>query len=91
MRMGTGVLLVGLVFVTGCQTEAFTKKSILARAESLRAAPDYRIGEGDTVTITVLGQPEYTVNGAVRPDGKIAFPEHGDIELVGKTPEQLRT
>jgi len=90
-RIGPWLLVVALfASVAGCQSDAF-KKSILARANTLRVTPDYLIGEGDEVTIMVLGQEEYDQTHVVRPDGKLSFPEHGDIAAAGKTAEDLRT
>ncbi|MBN2120527.1 MAG: polysaccharide biosynthesis/export family protein [Candidatus Omnitrophica bacterium] len=51
---------------------------------------DYRIGKGDTLEISVWGQPQLTRNITVRPDGKISFPFLvKDISAEGMTPEQL--
>lgn len=89
-RIGTGVmLLVLLAGLAGCSSQAY-EKSILARANTLRTAPEYQIGEGDSLTIVVLGHPEYEVRDLVRPDGKISFPQHGDIVVAGKTVEAVR-
>jgi polysaccharide export outer membrane protein len=38
----------------------------------------------------VLGQPQWTATNAVRSDGRISFPEHGEIMCAGFTPEGLR-
>ena len=43
------------------------------------AAPTYRIQPGDTLSITVLGEPDYTGAYKVRPDGTILFRD----EMVG--------
>ena len=91
-RIGTGaILLTLLAMIAGCASEAYNK-SVLARAKALRVAPEYRIGEGDTLTIRVLGQDvgDHMIQDMVRPDGKVSFPEHGDIHAAGKTPAQLR-
>lgn len=54
------------------------------------AAAAYRIGPGDTLTISVYGAPDLSVSALpVRPDGRISTPLVPDIVAVGKTPTQL--
>ena len=89
-RIGPWSLVFALfVLVAGCESEAY-KKSIMARANTLRTSPEYMIGEGDSITIMVLGHEAYDTTNDVRPDGKLSFPEHGDIVMAGKTAEQVR-
>lgn len=88
--MRFAVLVAMLALATGCPSEAYNK-AIWARARALATMPDYVIGNSDTISIRVLGQPDFAVTSrTIRPDGKIAFPEHGDITAVGKTPQGLR-
>jgi len=88
-------LLAGLLsmplLLGGCQSEAY-KAAIWAKARALSTQPDYVIGNSDAISIRVLGQGnEFVIaNKVVRPDGKIAFPKAGDLQVVGKTPQQLR-
>jgi polysaccharide export outer membrane protein len=89
-RIGTAFLALGLVALgTGCTSQAY-KNAIFARAASLQTSPDYVIGEGDSVTLMVLGEEGLETTNAVRPDGKMTFPGHGDIVVSGKTTEQVR-
>ena len=84
--LGLGLLLA----CVACSSEAY-KNAIWARARALSTQPEYVIGNSDNITIRVLSQPEFVVAGkTVRPDGKLSFPTHGDIEVVGKTPQELR-
>lgn len=54
------------------------------------AAAAYRIGPGDTLTISVYGAPDLSVKAQpVRPDGRISTPLVPDILAVGKTPTEL--
>lgn len=54
------------------------------------AAAAYRIGPGDTLTISVYGAPDLSVKAQpVRPDGRISTPLVPDIVAVGKTPTEL--
>jgi polysaccharide export outer membrane protein len=51
--------------------------------------PDYRIGPGDTLKVSVFENDELTATLPVRPDGKISTPLVEDMVAVGKTPSQL--
>jgi len=50
---------------------------------------DYRIGVDDRVQVTVWRNPELSVTGPVRPDGKISVPIIGDVEAGGRTPSEV--
>jgi polysaccharide biosynthesis/export protein len=52
-------------------------------------SPDYRIGPGDTLKVSVFQNDELTATLPVRPDGKISTPLVEDMVAVGKTPSQL--
>jgi polysaccharide export outer membrane protein len=53
------------------------------------AAPEYRIGPGDTLNVYVFNQPDLTINVQVRPDGLISTPLVENMPAAGKTPSQL--
>ncbi|MGH7119421.1 MAG: XrtA/PEP-CTERM system exopolysaccharide export protein [Acetobacteraceae bacterium] len=62
--------------------------SLIAPPADATAA--YRIGPGDTLTISVYGAPDLGVKSLpVRPDGRISAPLVPDIVAVGKTPTEL--
>ena len=48
----------------------------------------YRIKKGDTLLISVIGQPEYTHSAQVREDGRISY-FGGDLEVAGQTVEMV--
>ena len=50
---------------------------------------NYRIGVDDRVQIAVWRNPELSVTGPVRPDGKISVPIIGDVEAGGRTPSEV--
>lgn len=52
-------------------------------------ASDYAIVVGDQMNVTVLGEPDLSVSAWVRPDGKITYPNIGEVMAVGLTPTQL--
>src|ERR1700694_4161772 len=56
---------------------------------SAAVSPDYRIGPGDTLKVSVFQNDELTATLPVRPDGKISTPLVEDMVAVGKTPSQL--
>jgi polysaccharide export outer membrane protein len=92
MRRFALVLALAAV-LAGCRTTAEIN-AVLASADALRETPEYRIGEGDVVTIRLLDDAteKYRVQEAVvRPDGKISFPEHGEVDVLHKTAAQVRS
>lgn len=48
----------------------------------------YRIKKGDTLLISVIGQPEYTHSAQVREDGRISY-FGGDLDVAGQTVEMV--
>ena len=53
------------------------------------SAKDYVIGDGDTLMVSVWGNPELSIETTVRPDGKISIPALGEIKASGLTPMEL--
>jgi polysaccharide biosynthesis/export protein len=58
-------------------------------AAAAAVSPDYRIGPGDTLKVSVFQNDNLTATLPVRPDGKISTPLVEDMVAVGKTPSQL--
>lgn len=54
------------------------------------ADDEYRIGPEDVLNVVVLGQPDYSRQVPVRPDGKISLPSVNDIMAAGLTPMELK-
>lgn len=50
---------------------------------------DYTLGAGDVIQITVMSMTDLTEPILVRPDGKIALPLIGEVQVEGLTPAQL--
>jgi polysaccharide export outer membrane protein len=84
-RLGLLVLAWLCLAVTGCADTKVTSVGEAAKA----AAPEYRIGPGDTLNVYVFNQPELTINVQVRPDGLISTPLVENMPAAGKTPSQL--
>ncbi len=74
------------VLATGCAST--DNKPWPAPAPS-SAAPDYRIGPGDSINIIVWRNPEVSMSLTVRPDGKISAPLVEDLNANGRTPTEL--
>jgi polysaccharide export outer membrane protein len=53
-------------------------------------AKDYVIGGGDTLQLSVWGNPELSLGITVRPDGKISVPALGEVTAAGLTPTELK-
>jgi polysaccharide export outer membrane protein len=50
---------------------------------------DYVIGDGDTLSISVWGNKELSIETTVRPDGKISIPALSDVTASGLTTMEL--
>lgn len=51
--------------------------------------PDYLLGEGDKLTVTVWGRPETSGKFTIGPDGKLRMPLLGPVQASGHTPENV--
>lgn len=83
-----GIIAV-LIFtgVAGCATPPPNLPEPTAGRDVL--VDKYLIDIGDQVQVNVWKNPELSISGPVRPDGKIAVPLVGDIMAAGRTPEAL--
>jgi polysaccharide export outer membrane protein len=91
------LLLLGLFALVATnargQYGAGTHAGLAAQSESARAlasgkepvSPDYRIGSGDVLQISVWGEAELTKTVTVRPDGKISLPLINEVRVIGLT------
>ena len=76
-----------LISVMFFEITVFADVPVTSAAGSV--TPDYRIGPGDTLKVSVFQNDELTALLPVRPDGKISTPLVEDMVAVGKTPSQL--
>jgi len=51
--------------------------------------PEYRLGSGDVVSVSVWKNPDLSVTVPVRPDGFISVPLVGDVLAGGRTPAEI--
>ena len=61
----------------------------VAAAANAAAAPDYPIGAGDLVRISVFNHPELSADARVSQGGSITFPLIGEIKASGLPPHEL--
>jgi polysaccharide export outer membrane protein len=52
--------------------------------------PPYTIGPGDVLSVSVWNEKDLTTEVLVRPDGGMSFPLVGEIQAIGRTPEEVR-
>jgi len=90
-----GVLVLALASVTAWAQDSDnaekSKQTAAPAVEKSAAAPDYMIGAGDTLHVSVWKEPDLTATLPVRPDGKISMPLLNDVQAAGITPVQLAT
>lgn len=52
-------------------------------------APEFRLGTGDVLSVSVWKNPDLSVRVPVRPDGFISVPLVGDVLAGGRTPSEI--
>ena len=76
--------------VAGCADTGGPPDSIVQPGQSTATIEgDYRIGVDDRLQVTVWRNPELSGLVTVRPDGKISVPLIGEIEVGGRTPNEV--
>jgi polysaccharide export outer membrane protein len=53
-------------------------------------SPEYRVGEADTLQITVWKEPDFSKTVNVRPDGMISLPLIGEVKVMGMTSGEIQ-
>lgn len=85
------LLTVSGVFLAACAGQPATSAQVsTACLQSNPGAPDFRIGAGDVLHISVWNDKDLERTVTVRPDGKISFPLLNDIPASGSTAMQLQ-
>src|SRR6266850_8566103 len=84
-RMYGIVISFAALIVLGCRSTG----DIPPAADAADLTQDYRIGVDDRVQVNVWRNPELSIAGPVRPDGKISVPLIGDVEAGGRTPTEV--
>ncbi len=83
----TLLLLAGPAFAQGTGQDLTGGSGVSASAPDA----DYRIGEGDRLTIRVYGEADVSGEYSVATDGTVNFPYLGAVPVVGKTAQQVET
>ncbi|MDD2337764.1 MAG: polysaccharide biosynthesis/export family protein [Geobacteraceae bacterium] len=83
-------LLFSLVLVSPASAANLPAVAVVPDAKSAAANPDYIIGSGDVLDITVWKDSTLTRSVVVLPDGMISFPLVGELKAEGKTVDELK-
>lgn len=83
--LATGSLLVIGLFSLSC---GHSRSGYDYRAENLGDAI-YRVGPGDVLKVNVWKNDQLSQEVSVRPDGAITLPLLGDVQVAGKSLEQI--
>ncbi len=84
------IFLLTMIFVSACSG---TRGPLAedARPPEIQAseAPEFRLGTGDVISVSVWKNPDLSVRVPVRPDGFISVPLVGDVLAGGRTPSEI--
>ncbi|MEM1313543.1 MAG: polysaccharide biosynthesis/export family protein [Pseudomonadota bacterium] len=86
---GPGDIDGSIISATPADPVAAAEEVDLPAAEDSGEPDFYRIRVGDTLTVSVLEDPNLTRTVLVRPDGRISLPIAGSVLALGVTPENL--
>lgn len=64
--------------------------AVVQDAGAARAGDGYRLGVGDRLGISVLGEPDLTLEVIINDEGAINYPFLGEIRVAGSTLQSLR-
>jgi polysaccharide export outer membrane protein len=84
--------MAGLLVALGAGAQAQEKKPAPAApvGAPLDLGPDYLLGPGDVIDVSVWKDEALTKSLVVLPDGKISFPLIGEIKAAGRTIPQIK-
>ena len=86
------VMLLILMSMVACSTRPPVVKPNNNNPAKAAAVNDgYKIGVDDQVQVSVWRNPDLSITGPVRPDGKISVPLIGDVQAGGMAPEEVAT
>ncbi len=91
MRFALKNVVYALVFTVLCGS-GFGLSGVAAQtADDIAQVSDYRINPGDTLDIYVWGEDRLQRTVNVLPDGTIAFPLVGQVNVAGMLPQELES
>lgn len=83
------IAVAGLV-LSGCFSSGGVLPEEFRPPEQAQSAtPEYRLGDGDIVSVSVWKNPDLSVRVPVRPDGYISVPLVGDVLAGKRTPDEV--
>ena len=81
--------IITIIGIAGCAGKPRLPEESQTPAGPSVLTKSYKMAVGDQVQINVWKNPELSVSGPIRPDGKVSVPLIGEVMAVGNTPEQL--
>lgn len=93
LKLGYWLATVFIILVMFSSTVAAAEKGrqVGPASGALSQPPDYRIGPGDILEISVWKDPDLSRSVVVLPDGRIDFPLVGHFVAMGRTSQELQT
>lgn len=89
-REAISLFLIAVSSLTACAEGAYVWVQDVSKADVAGAGErDYVIGAGDALAIRVYNQDPLSTRGRVRPDGKISVPLAGEVDALGRRPQDL--
>jgi polysaccharide export outer membrane protein len=79
-----------LVMVMACIAVASVAVPLQAQETASQFGPDYLVGPGDILEVSVWKEEALTKQVVVLPDGKISFPLLGEVQAAGRTLPDLK-
>lgn len=90
-RVALAALLVAPVVLSACETRPGGPVAPIPQTDlSALSGANYRLGVGDKVKVTVLGQPELTGEADVDAAGRVVVALAGDIMAAGRTVSEVQ-
>jgi polysaccharide export outer membrane protein len=92
LMMGVLVVLgvLATVMPVASATAAEKGRKVGPASGALLKPPDYRIGPGDVLEVSIWKDPDLTRQVVVLPDGRIDFPLVGHFVAMGRTTRELK-
>jgi polysaccharide export outer membrane protein len=93
LKLGHWLVTVFIILVMFSSTVSAADKGrqVGPASGALSQPPDYRIGPGDVLEISVWKDPDLSRSVVVLPDGRIDFPLVGHFDAMGHTSQELQT
>ena len=79
-----------LVMVMACIAVASVAVPLQAQETASQFGPDYLVGPGDVLEVSVWKEEALTKQVVVLPDGRISFPLIGEVQAAGRTLPDLK-